>query len=307
MFITNLFELNLATLNFNDKRILSILLLFIFFHVFSQQVTIENQNNFVLKVNYKNYTIELNEREKKTILAADINRLNIEYTIGKDQLIPLFLNSNESLKITINNYDKPIEFKGDKDVLHNLIVNQQHYILYKNIVKCQDIYYKKKNTKELINFSEFVLADYLNKIKTFNSSPHGTEDKTYKRIEKYVINDWVASLFLFLTGAKKLDLQSKELILYYYNKYIQKEVENYNCEYKFQYNIINELARYADQININLPKYSIIERTEDDATNQYLPKSCQQYYFENNYNYFNHINNPKKEYYKNILKEKFNN
>jgi hypothetical protein len=291
-----------------SKRILSIFLLFLFLNIFSQQIYVDNKNNFPVEIRYKNHNIILNGGEKKIISDKEINYLTIEYNNGNNisKYIPLFLNSNESLKISIDNYDKEVEFKGNRDALHNLIINQQHYILYKNVVRYQDIY-KKKNTKELINFSELVLVDYLDKIKSLNTSPLGKEDETYKRIEKYVINDWVASLYLFLTGKKTLDLQSKELILYYYNRYIKKDIENYSCEYKVQYNIISELARYINQINITLPKYTIIESTEDNSINQYLPKSCQRYYFINNFNYFNHINSQKKEYYKNVLKEKFNN
>lgn len=293
-----------------SKRILGILLLFVFLNAFGQKLLIDNKNDFALEIIYKNQKIKLNGREKKTISDKDINYLNIEYDNGKNiisRYVPLFLDSDESLNITIvDNYDKTIEFKGDKDALHNLIVNQQHYILYKNIVKYQNIY-TKKNTKELINFSELILSDYLDKIKSLDTSTSGKDDETYKRMEKYATNDWVASLYLFLTGSKTLDLQTKELILYYYNKYVKKDIENYTCEYRVQYNIINELAKYINQLNISLPKYTVIENTENNLINQYLPKSCQQYYFTISYNYFDHINSPKKDYYKNVLKEKFNN
>ncbi|MDQ0595397.1 hypothetical protein QFZ37_003766 [Chryseobacterium ginsenosidimutans] len=303
--------MKLQTLSLYDKRILSILLSFLFLYVSGQQITIENKNIFPIEITYKNHIVKLNEGEKKTIIDKEIDYLNIEYDNGRkiiSQYIPILLNSNESLNMTIiNNNDGTIEFEGDKVALHNLVVNQQHYVLYKNVGNYQDILYKKRNTKQLINFSEFVLADYLIKIKTLNASPLGTEDKIYKRIEKYVINDWVSSLYLVLTGNKTLDFQRKELVLYYYNKYLTKDIQNYNCEYKVQYDVIRDLVPYIDQINITFPKYPIIENTEDNNINQYLPQSCQRFYFKNNYNYFYYLNNPKKDYYKKILKEKFNN
>lgn len=290
-----------------SKRILITLLLFLFLRVFSQQITIVNNNSVSLHIKYKTNSIKLNSKEKKTILNTEINYLTIEYDNGKNesQLIPIFLNPDESLTLNVGN-DRSITFKGDKDSLHNLIVNQQHYILYKEIGKYQNIYSTKKNTQELINYSELVLINYLDKIKALHTSANpNKEDKAYERIQKYAINDWIASLYLILTGTKKLDLQTKELILYYYNKYIRKDVDNYNCTYKIQYDIMSDLAKYINQINISLPKYPIIESTQDDVINQYLPKSCKKYYFINNYNYLLHINSPKKEYYKTVLKEKF--
>lgn len=304
MILTNL----ILTFSYRSKKIFSILLLLLFFRVFSQQIIVLNNNNFPLTIKYKTNSIKVDSKEKKTISSTDINYLTIKYDNGKNesQLIPIFLNPDESLNLAIGN-DKLIAFKGDKDNLHNLIINQQHYILYREIGKYQNVY-SKKNTHELINYSELVLINYLDKIKALHTSANpNKEDKAYERIEKYAINDWIASLYLILTGTKKLDLRTKELILYYYNKYIKKDVDNYNCTYKIQYDIINDLAKYIQQINISLPKYPIIESTQDDLVNQYLPTSCQKYYFINNYNYLLRINSPKKEYYKTILKEKFNN
>ncbi|WP_449400431.1 hypothetical protein [Chryseobacterium wanjuense] len=277
------------TLNFYAKKILSILLLFLFFNLFSQKITVENKKKFTLEIKYKTNSIKLKGGEKKTIIDKEIEYLSIEYDDGKSiisRYIPISLNFDQSLNLIIkDNADTTVEFKGDKEELHNLTTNQQHYILYQNTVKYQDIYYTKRNPKELINFSEFVLANYLNKIKTLNASSLGTEDKAYKRIEKYAINDWIASLYLIFTGTKTLDLQAKELILYYYNKYIKKDVENYSCQYKLQYDIISELAKYVDQLNIALPKYTIVENTGDNTVNQYLPPSCQQFYFSEKYKY----------------------
>lgn len=302
--------MKLKALNYHSKRTLSILLLFLFLNLFSQKITIENKSNTTIEIKYKTNRVKLKEGEKKIISEKEINELSIEYNSEKNLIIkyiPILLNSDETLSLTIDNYDKTIEFKGDKVALHNLVVNQQHYILYENIGKYQDILYKKRSPKELMNFSEFVLSDYLNKIKTLNTSSLGMEDKIYKRIEKYVINDWIVSLYLVFTGSKTLDLQSRELVLYYFNKYVKKDVENYSCQYKLQYNIISELAKYVDQLNIAFPKYMIVENTGDNVINQYLPPSCQRFYFSEKYKYFKNINSSEKEYYNNVLKEKFNN
>ena len=293
------------------KRILSVLLLFLFFKIFSQQISVENKHIYPIEIRYKNHILKLDKGERKLLTDKEIDFLNIEFDNGRKIIsrdIPILLNSNESLNINIlNSSDQTIEFKGDKAALHSLVINQQHYILYKNIGNYQDILNKNTNTQQLISYSEFVLADYLTKIKNLNASPAGTEDKIYKRIEKYATNDWVASLYLILTGKKTLDFQKKELILYYYDKYIKKQILNYNCEYKVQYSIIQDLIPYVNQLNISLPEYPIIENTDGDRSIQHLPQSCQRYYFKNNYNYFYEINSPKKEYYKDVLKEKFKN
>jgi hypothetical protein len=293
-----------------SKRIYFVLLLLLYSTLLSQQITIENKNNFAVEIAYKNQKVILKGGESKTISDRDIAYLYLQNSNKKNMethRVPIFLHFKDSLKITIDDFNKPIEFKGKNESLHNIIVNQQHYILYKHIAKYQDILYNKRNTRELINFSELVLRDYFNKInKSFNASLD-KDSEIYKRMEKYVINDWLASVYLFLTGGKTLDLRSRELILYYYNKYIKKGIEHYNCEYKVEYNIISDLAKWINQMNINLPKYPIIENTKDDSINQYLPQSCQKYYFINYFNYYDHINSPQKEYYKKILKEKFNN
>lgn len=294
-----------------SKRILSILLLFLFFKIFSQQISVENKHLYPLEIRYKNHVVKLDKGEKKVLTDKEIDFLNIEFDNGRKIIsrdIPILLNPNESLTINVSNsIDQTLEFKGNKAALHDLVINQQHYILYKNVVNYEDILNKNTNTRQLISFSEFVLTDYLTKIKNLNASPTGTEDKIYKRVEEYAINDWVASMYLVLTGRKTLDLKNKELILYYYNRYIKKEISNYHCEYKVQYNIIRDLISYTRQLNITFPEYPVIENTEENKIIQYLPQSCQRFYFKNNYNYFYEIGSPKKEYYKGVLKEKFNN
>ncbi|MDH6253887.1 hypothetical protein M2347_003614 [Chryseobacterium sp. H1D6B] len=115
-------------LNIFSKKIISIFLLFFFLNVFSQQIYIDNKNNFAVEIRYKNHNIILNGGEKKIISDKEINYITIEYNNGNtiSKYIPLFLNSSESLKISIENYDKEVEFKGDREALHNLVVNQQH-------------------------------------------------------------------------------------------------------------------------------------------------------------------------------------
>ncbi len=290
-----------------SKRITSILLLFLFSTALSQKISVENKSDFPIDIQYNNRKIHLTPGKKNIISEKEINFLKIKLdNKNKSNLfIPVFLTNDESLELIIQSDNKPLEFKGDKDLLHNYIVNQQHSILYKNVVKYQEIYNKNKN-QELINFSELILAEYLNKIKSLNNSPLGTKDEQYKRIEKYVVNDWLSSLYLILTGNKNLSIQSKELVLYYYNKYLQKDIERYNCDYRPQYEIMSILAKYSSQLNIILPKYAITEHTEDDAVNQYLPKKCQAYYFKIQLKYYDAVNSQKKKYYEKVLKEKFN-
>lgn len=50
----------------------------------------------------------------------------------------------------------------------------------------------------------------------------------------------------------------------------------------------------------------IVEHTDDDNLNKYLPQNCQKQYFQEKYNYLEHINGHNKGYYKKVLREKFN-
>lgn len=292
----------------NDKRIFSILLLFFFKGIFGQQITVNNKNSFPIQIEYNNSKVKINGNDKKIIIDKNIKYLNIKYFNGTNTIfkhIPILINDSESLSLSvINNYEKSIQFEGDKDKLHDLIVNQQHYLLYKNIVRYQDLYYKSNKPTELINASHIVLGDYLNKIKVLSVSASDKDKEVSERAEMYAINEWVASLFLMLTESKTLELNTKELILYYYTQYIKKGFKN--CDYRAQYDIMIDLARYVNQLKISLLKYPVIEDTEDNSINQYLPESCQKFYFRNKLNYYDKINSQKKEYYKKILKEKFN-
>jgi hypothetical protein len=290
-----------------SKKILFIVLLFLFYTAFSQKIAVENKSSFAIDIQYNNRKIHLTPGNKNIISEKEINYLKVRFdNKNKSNLfIPVFLTNDESLELIIQSDNKPVEFKGDKGLLHNYIVNQQHSILYKNVFKYQEIYNKNKN-QELINFSELILAEYLNKIKSLNNSPLGTKDERYQRIEKYVVNDWISSLYLILTGNKNLSIRSKELVLYYYNKYLQKDIQQYNCDYRPQYEVMSVLAKYSNQLNITLPKYAITEHTENDAVNQYLPKKCQAYYFKIQLKYYDAVNSEKKKYYEKVLKEKFN-
>ncbi len=303
--MSDLHKINLLYLN---RKVYIILFLLLFLWGSGQKISIENKNTSVITLRYNNNKVKLKTGETKTITGKDLNFLYITLNDGKstEQALPIFLNSGESLDITVNDYND-VDFKGDKGELHKMIVNQQHTILYKNVVKYQNIFYSKKNTKELINFSELILSEYLAKIRSLNASPLGREDERYKRMEKYAVQDWISSLFLFLTGKKTLDHQSKELMLYYYNTYMVKDIENFDCDVRSQYSNLSELARYSSQLGISLPTYTLIEKTEDDSVNQYLPEKCQAYYFKNKFNYYNKINSEDKEYYLKVLKEKFNN
>lgn len=294
----------LMSFNIVIRRIFYILLLFLFNNIFGQRLTIVNKSEGVINVLYEANLIVLNKEDSK-IIKGDFKKVTIKK--GKDfvQSIPFFLSSDEDLLLTFeeNNF---IKFKGSKDDLHNFIVNEQHSIFYGNLIKYQDSYYKN-NIQEVKNLSELVLSNYLNKVKLLNASPLGVNDERYKKIKKYVVNDWLNSIFLFITGNKKLDSQAKELLLYYFNNYIKDNIDVYSCEFDSDYNVLSSIARYRDQLKIDLPEYKIRVESEEDNINRYLPVNCQKFYFLKKYNYFNHINNPEQDVYKNILKEKFNN
>jgi hypothetical protein len=285
------------------RRVFYILLLFLFCNIFSQKLTVFNNNEAIINVLYETNLVTLKKGETK-IIRGDFKKVIIKE--GKDfvQIVPIFLLSDEDLILTFdkNNF---IKFKGSKGDLHNFIVNEQHSIFYSNIIKYQEFYYKS-NVQEVKNLSELVLSNYLNKVKVLNASPLGVNDDRYKKIKKYVINDWLYSIFLFITGNKKLDNQSKELLSYYFNNYMKNDINAYSCEFDSDYNVLSSIARYKDQLKIILPEYDIRVKSQDDSVNQYLPVNCQKFYFIKKYNYFNHINSPEQEFYKNVLKEKFN-
>ncbi|SDI62970.1 hypothetical protein [Chryseobacterium jejuense] len=132
-----------------------------------------------------------------------------------------------------------------------------------------------------------------------------SEDKiSTKRLKNHIKYNWLYTVFSTLD--RKETSFKKEAINYYFKKYIETDIKKYHCNNSLLYNVIEILAKNKNLLQIEIPIYPIVEHTEDDSTNQYLPQSCQKQYFQQKYNYLEHINGHNKEYYKKVLREKFN-
>ncbi|EJL68395.1 hypothetical protein [Chryseobacterium populi] len=285
-------------------RILIILLFSSFYS--AQKITIENKNDFPIEVIFLKKQIEIGSYEKKTIQEKnEITNIDIIQNKNKDLKIniPLFLNPQESL--IIENNQNNIYFKGDKDSLHHYIFKSLVSDLFIQMGNYQKNY-QKNDVNGMLKTSEITLDNVLKKIAKLNTPPLEKEDYLYKKIEKYTINFW---LFSVLTNVDNENLGNteKEIMLYYFNKYIKKEVNDFSCSRYEQYDIMRRYAKHKKELNLFLPKYDIVEKSEDDSVNQFLSKSCQAFYFKGLYNYLNHRKDPKAEVYEKILKEKFHN
>ncbi|MEY8761313.1 hypothetical protein [Chryseobacterium tongliaoense] len=293
--------------NYKKKKIGRILIILLFSCFYpAQKLTIENKNDFPIEVIFFKNQIEIGSHESKTIQEkSEITNIDILQSKNKDLKIniPVFLHLKESL--TIGNRQNNIYFKGDRDSLHNYIFKSLTYDLYIRMVDYQKKY-QKNDVKGMIGMSEITLDNVLKKIIKLNKSSLEKEDNLYKKIEKSTISFWLFSIFTII-DTKDLGNTEKEIMLYYFNKYIKNEVNDFSCNRYEQYDIMRRYAEHGKELGIFLPKYDIIEKSEDDSVNQFLSKSCQAFYFKGLYNYLNYRKDPKAETYEKILKEKFNN
>jgi hypothetical protein len=215
----------------------------------------------------------------------------------------VFLSPQESLNINLRK--DSVKFKGDKDALHDYVYRGYWYYLSLKIGEYQK-YAKNNDAKGFIRTSEMYLADVLTKVERLNNSPSGREDIHYKEIEKLVKDRWFFTVFVSFNGGQ-LDNTGKELMLYYFEKYFKKDIATYSCDdSSYQYEIIKKYSQNMKLLNLKLPKYEIVEHSEDDEVNQYLPAKCQRDYFRGSYNFWVHKKDlVRAEKYKKILEEKF--
>jgi hypothetical protein len=213
----------------------------------------------------------------------------------------VFLSPQESLNINLRK--DTVNFKGDKDALHDYVNGQFGEFMFK-ITEYQK-YAQNNDAKGFIRTSEMYLADVLAKVERLNNSPSGREDIHYKEIEELAKDRWFFTVFVSFNGSQ-LDNTGKELMLYYFEKYFKKDIANYSCDSWSEYDIIRRYSQNIKLLNLKLPKYEIVEHCEDDEVNQYLPKKCQGDYFRGSYNFWVHKKDlVRAEKYKKILEEKF--
>jgi hypothetical protein len=284
------------------------LLLFLLLSCFcsAQKLTIDNKSDFPVEIEYSHKKFEIGVNQKKTINEKDrITNISIFYKNDKKlkRDISLFLNPQESLSINLRK--DTIKFKGDKEALHDYVYHHElEGCLTLKIGEYQK-YAQNNDAKGFIRTSELALADVLAKVERLNNSSSGREDIHYKEIEKLAKERWFFTVFVNFNGSQ-LDNTGKELMLYYFEKYFKKDIATYSCDSWSEYDIIRRYSQNIKLLNLKLPKYEIVEHSEDDEVNQYMPAKCQREYFRGSYNFWADKKDlVKAEKYKKILTEKF--
>jgi hypothetical protein len=286
-------------------KISSEILLFLVFSYMSpaQNITINNKSNFPIEVTYAQKKVDIGDNQKKTInVKNEGNILSVFYKNHKKRDIYLFLNSLESLNINIK--QDSVIFTGDKSSLHDYVNGRLENYLTLKIPEYQK-YYQNNDAKGFIHTSEMYLGDVLKKVAQLNNSPSGREDMHYKEIERMAKDRWFFTVFMSF-GSSKIDNTEKELMLYYFEKYFKKDIATFSCSSWVDYDILRRYSLSRKLLNLNLPKYEIIEHTDEDEINQYLPAKCQEYYFRSSFDFWVHKKDTvRAEKYKKILTEKF--
>lgn len=194
-------------------------------------------------------------------------------------------------------------YSGDKVALHEYLTETLNIDTFSKINTYELIGQNKKNG-ELKNVSELLLLDILKKVQlpAIIISP---EDKvSTKKLKNYIKYNWLYTIFS--TFDRRETSFKKEAIHYYFKKYIEADIPKFSCTTSLHYNVIEVLAKSKSLLPVELPVYPIVEHTDDDNINKYLPQNCQRQYFLSKYKYLEHINGHNKEYYKKVLTEKFN-
>lgn len=286
--------------SFLNKRITFGILLFYFITIQSQKLTVINKTGDPLSVNDGGQETKINASHKKDF--SEIIAVSISNSNHLKRSIELFLEPTEKLTVTVEKDDK-VTYSGDKASLHEYLNDQLNVDTFGKINVYEQIG-EKKNIGELKNVSELHLVEVLKKVKLSNLLLSPEDKVSIKKLKTHIKYNWLYTVFF--TFSRRDKAFRTEAINYYYKKYIETDIARYNCNNAFQYSAIETLAKNQELLKTKLPLYPIVEHTEDDNVNQYLPQSCQKQYFRQKYNYLEHINGHNKEYYKKILAEKFN-
>ncbi|MFP3595788.1 hypothetical protein [Chryseobacterium sp. SIMBA_029] len=285
--------------SFSNKRIFCILL-FYFSVVSAQKVTFINNTNTAVTIKNGDKEINIQEHEKKEL--ADVTDILMLKEI--DRSIYLFLEPTEKLTVTLEKGNK-LHYAGNRALVYEYIngnLNADTYGKFNDYVKAV----KNKNIGELAKYSELLLIDILRNIKQTTILPTENDSYATKKMKSYIKYNWLMTVFSAIDSQNYTSFSGNAFN--YFKKYIEADIPQYRCVTFYQYSVLENLARYNNLLEKKLPTYPIIEHTttERDNINQFLPKTCQKYYFSNKYEYLNHLNSPEKEYYKKILNEKFN-
>lgn len=285
--------------SFIHKRMFFILL-FLFSGVRAQMVTVTNNTGKPIVVKNGKKEMTINSRDKKDFTETD--RIEIKTSDNLLRYINLFLDPTDKLKITLDKNNEVI-YSGDKSALHEYLTEKLNVDTFGKI-NTYELIGQKKNSGELKNVSELLLLDVLKKAQLPNIVVSPEDKISTKRLKNYIKYNWLYTLFS--TFAQREAGLKKELINYYFKKYIETDIPKFSCTKSLHYNVIEVLAKNKSLLQTELPVYPIVEHTDDDKVNQYLPQNCQKQYFQEKYDYLEHINGHNKEYYKKVLREKFN-
>lgn len=285
--------------SFLNKRMFFILL-FLFSGLRAQKLTITNNSGNPIIIKNGKKEVTLNNRDKKEF--TETNNVSINTLNEFIQNITLFLEPTEKLNITIEKNNKFV-YTGDQAERHEYITQQLNIDTFGKINTYEQIG-QRRNSGELKNASELLLLDILRKTELPNIIISPKETISIRRLKNYIKYNWLYTLFTTINHQDKHF--KKEALNYYYKKYIETDIPKFSCATSLQYRVIEVLAKNKSLLPAELPTYPIVERTDDDTINQYLPQNCQKQYFQEKYNYLNHIEGHNKEYYNRILKEKFN-
>lgn len=288
--------------SFMIKRIFFILL-FYFSALHAQKISIINNTDESITVNNGKKNIVINATEKKE-LSNITDRISLKNKKDMDRSINLFLEPADKITIAVEK-NNIIIYTGDKAILHEYLNEKLNVETFGKINTYQKAS-EKKNIEEIKNTSELLISNVMKRAKLTSLILSPDDNESTKKLKTHIKYNWLYTIFPTLETKDKDKNLKKEAIHYYYKKYIESDIAEYSCNGFFQYHVIQVLAKNKDQLQIKMPIYPIIENTDEDKVNQFLPKNCQKYYFLGKYQYLDHIDNPQKEYYKKVLSEKFN-
>ncbi|MBP2617458.1 hypothetical protein [Chryseobacterium jejuense] len=285
--------------SFIHKRMFFILL-FLFSAVRAQTLIITNNTGRAIIIKNGKNEVTLNNRDKKEF--TETNRIEIKISDNKFRYINLFLDPTDKLKTTMGKNDEMI-YSGDKAALHKYLTETLNVDTFGKI-NTYELIGQKKNIGELKNVTELLFLDVLKKVQLPNIVVSPEDKMSIRRLKNYIKYNWLYTIFSTLD--RRETAFKKEAINYYFKKYIETDISRFSCTTSLHYSVIEVLAKNRSLLQTELPTYPIVEHTDNDNINKYLPQNCQKQYFQEKYNYLEHINGHNKEYYKKVLREKFN-
>lgn len=278
------------------------ILLFCFSALSAQKITIINNTGEPFTVKDGKKELVLNEGGQKEF-SGGINRLLINSGKNINRSFNIFLEPTEKLTITMK-AGNTVVYTGDQAIVNEYLNEKLNAETYGKMKEYQNAV-NRKNAGELKNTSELFLSGVLKKMKLSGVLLSPEDKGSAKKIKNHIKYNWLYTV-LSTVATQKDKVFTQQAMHYYYKKYIESDLSQYSCSGTYQYNVIEILAKNKDMVQIELPKYPIVESTDADPVNQYLPKSCQRYYFQKKYDYLEHIHDPQKNYYEKVLNEKFN-